>query len=176
MPMGFFGDDSGERYRAAYFERFPGLWTQGDFAEQRSSGGFVIHGRSDSTLNPGGVRIGTAEIYRQLDDLPEVAEALAVGHDQDGDQRVLLFVRLHAGATLDAALVETIRRRIRSGASPRHVPAQVIAVPDFPRTRSGKVSEAAVREAVNGREVKQLAALANAEVLALFRSGTQTKA
>jgi len=176
MPLGFFGDDSGERYRAAYFERFPGLWTQGDFAEQRSSGGFVIHGRSDSTLNPGGVRIGTAEIYRQLDGLAEVAEALAVGQDQDGDQRVLLFVRLHAGATLDAALVETIRRRIRSGASPRHVPAQVIAVPDFPRTRSGKVSEAAVREAVNGREVKQLAALANAEVLALFRSGTQTNA
>ena len=168
MPLGFLGDDSGARYRAAYFERFPGVWTQGDFAEQRHSGGFVIHGRSDSTLNPGGVRIGTAEIYRQLDELTQIEEALAVGQDHNGDQRVLLFVRMRDGCTLDNALLDTIRRRIRSGASPRHVPAQIIAVADFPRTRSGKVSEAAVREVVNGREVKQAAALANADVLPQF--------
>lgn len=174
MPLGFLGDESGERYRAAYFERHPGAWTQGDYAEQCGSAGFIIHGRSDSTLNPGGVRIGTAELYRQLDGLAEIEEALAVGQDHDGDQRVLLFVRLREGCTLDVALADTIRRRIRSGASPRHVPAAIIAVADFPRTRSGKVSEAAVRDAVNGREVKQAAALANAEVLALFSASMPT--
>ncbi|MDY6984556.1 MAG: acetoacetate--CoA ligase, partial [Pseudomonadota bacterium] len=170
MPIGFLGDDSGERYNDAYFTRFPGMWTQGDFAEACASGGFIIHGRSDATLNPGGVRIGTAEIYRQLQGYPAIDEALAVGHDVDGDQRVVLFVKLREGYALDAELVQAIRTRIRKGASPRHVPASVHAVSDFPRTRSGKLCESAVRAVINGREVKQLNALANPESLAQFRS------
>jgi acetoacetyl-CoA synthetase len=170
MPVGFLGDDTGALYHAAYFERFPGVWTQGDFAEARTSGGFIIHGRSDSTLNPGGVRIGTAEIYRQLQDHPAIEEALAVGHDIDGDQRVILFVKLRAGHALDTALIQRLRSDIRSGASPRHVPAAIHAVTDFPRTRSGKLCESAVRATINQREVRQLNALANPEVLEQFRT------
>ncbi|HEY0963668.1 MAG TPA: acetoacetate--CoA ligase [Pseudomonadales bacterium] len=169
MPVGFLGDESGERYDAAYFTRFPGIWTQGDFAEACASGGFIIHGRSDATLNPGGVRIGTAEIYRQLQDIPAIDEALAVGHDIDGDQRVVLFVKLRDGHVLAASLIQDIRTAIRKGASPRHVPASIHAVSDFPRTRSGKLCESAVRAVINGREVKQLNALANPEALIQFR-------
>jgi acetoacetyl-CoA synthetase len=168
MPVGFLGDDTGELYHAAYFARFPGVWTQGDFAEACESGGFIIQGRSDATLNPGGVRIGTAEIYRQLQDMPAIDEALAVGHDIDGDQRVILFVKLRAGNVLDAPLVQAIRAGIRTGASPRHVPAAIHAVADFPRTRSGKLCESAVRAVINGKEVKQLSALANPETLTEF--------
>jgi acetoacetyl-CoA synthetase len=169
MPLGFLGDDDGQRYDATYFERFPGAWTQGDFAEHCASGGYIIHGRSDATLNPGGVRIGTAEIYRQLQELPAIEEALAVGHDVDGDQRVVLFVKLREGNVLDAALIQAIRTGIRSGATPRHVPASIHAIGEFPRTRSGKLCESAVRAVINGREVKQLSALANPDVLAQFR-------
>ncbi len=170
MPLGFLGDDNGERYDATYFTRFPGVWTQGDFAEHCASGGFVIHGRSDATLNPGGVRIGTAEIYRQLQDIDGIEEALAVGQDVNGDQEVVLFVKLREGCALDAGLITAIRSGIRKGASPRHVPARVFAVGDFPRTRSGKLCESAVREVLNGREVKQLDALANPQSLAQFRA------
>ena len=176
QPLGFLHDEADARYHAAYFARFPGLWTHGDFAEQRAHGGFVIHGRSDTTLNPGGVRIGTAEIYRQLDAIPEILEALAVGQQHAGDERILLFVRLRDGATLDATLQQRIRQRLREGASPRHVPARITAVSDFPRTRSGKLSETAVRDAVNGREVKNREALANVDALALFADRQETTA
>lgn len=176
MPLGFLGDEDGQRYEAAYFARFPGVWTQGDYAEHCTSGGFIIHGRSDATLNPGGVRIGTAEIYRQLQDMPAIDEALAVGHDVDGDQRVILFVKLREGIVLDAALIKTIRDDLRSGTSPRHVPAQIHAVSDFPRTRSGKLCESAVRAVINNRKVEQLDALANPEVLAQFRGFIEASA
>jgi acetoacetyl-CoA synthetase len=169
MPVAFWNDPDGSRYRAAYFERFPGVWCHGDFAEWTEHGGLIIHGRSDATLNPGGVRIGTGEIYRQVEQVPEVIEALAVGQDFDGDVRVVLFVRLREGAALDEGLLRRIRSQIRTGASPRHVPAKVVAVADIPRTKSGKIVELAVREVVHGRPVKNVEALANPAALELFR-------
>lgn len=169
MPVKFWNDPDGKKYRAAYFERFPGTWVHGDFAEWTEQGGMIIHGRSDATLNPGGVRIGTAEIYAQVEQIPAVQEALAIGQEWDNDVRVVLFVRLTPGATLDAALVDEIKRKIRTGASPRHVPAKIIAVSDIPRTKSGKITELAVRDIVHGREVKNQEALANPEALKLFR-------
>jgi acetoacetyl-CoA synthetase len=169
MPLGFWGDPDGARFHAAYFERFPGVWHQGDYARWTAHGGMVITGRSDATLNPGGVRIGTAEIYRQVDALDEVVESLVIGQDWDGDTRVVLFVVLRDGVVLDDALVDTIRARIRAGASPRHVPARVVAVRDLPRTRSGKLTELAVRDVVHGRPVANVEALANPESLELFR-------
>jgi acetoacetyl-CoA synthetase len=169
MPVSFWNDPDGAKYRAAYFERFPGLWCHGDFAEWTEHGGIIIHGRSDATLNPGGVRIGTGEIYRQVEQIPEVVEALAIGQDFAGDVRIVLFVRLAAGAILDAALLGRIKTRIRTGASPRHVPAKVIAVADIPRTKSGKIVELAVREVVHGRPVKNVEALANPSALEFFR-------
>ena len=132
-------------------------------------GGFIIHGRSDATLNPGGVRIGTAEIYAQVEQVPEVIEALAIGQDFEGDVRVVLFVRLKAGVALDEALVSRIKKKIREGASPRHVPAKIVAIADIPRTKSGKITELAVREMVHGRPVKNREALANPEALDLYR-------
>jgi acetoacetyl-CoA synthetase len=169
MPIGFWNDADGSRYHAAYFDRFDNVWCHGDFAEWTGHGGLIIHGRSDATLNPGGVRIGTAEIYNQVEPIPEILEALAIGQDWDGDVRVVLFVRLRPGAVLDAALAKTIRDRIRAGASPRHVPAKIVAVADIPRTKSGKIVELAVREVVHGRPVKNVEALANPEALALYR-------
>ena len=168
QPIGFWNDADGARYRAAYFDTFPGVWAHGDFAEWTPSGGMVIHGRSDATLNPQGVRIGTAEIYAQVETMPEIAEALAIGQDWEGDVRVVLFVRLAPDATLDEALEKAIKARIRSGASPRHVPARIVAVADIPRTKSGKIVELAVREVVHGRPVKNVEALANPEALRLF--------
>ncbi|RYE08657.1 MAG: acetoacetate--CoA ligase [Hyphomicrobiales bacterium] len=170
MPVGFWGDDDGSRYRAAYFERFEGLWAHGDFAEERESGGFVIQGRSDTTLNPGGVRIGTAEIYRQVETIPDVLEAVAVGQDWQGDQRVVLFIRLREGVTLGEELEKLIRSRIRSGATPRHVPARIMTVAEIPRTRSGKISEIAVRDTIHGRPIGNDTALANPECLAAYRN------
>jgi len=169
MPLGFWGDKDGARYRAAYFERFPGVWCQGDFAEVTEHGGFVIHGRSDATLNPGGVRIGTAEIYAEVEKVPEVREAVAIGQDWDGDVRVVLFVVPQPGVVLDDALVGRIKARIRAGSSPRHVPAKIVAVADIPRTKTGKVTELAVRDVVHGRSVMNREALANPEALELFR-------
>ena len=168
MPIMFWNDPDGRKYRAAYFERFDNVWCHGDFAEWTDHGGIVIHGRSDATLNPGGVRIGTAEIYNQVEQLPEIAEAICIGQDWDGDVRVVLFVRLSAGARLDEDLVGKIRSRIRTGASPRHVPAKIIAVADIPRTKSGKIVELAVRDVVHGRPVKNKEALANPDALDLF--------
>lgn len=168
MPVGFLNDPGGVRYRAAYFEKFPGVWAHGDYAEITAHDGVVIYGRSDAVLNPGGVRIGTAEIYRQVERLPEVLESVAVGQEWGGDVRVLLFVRLRDGVVLDKELVERIQFAIREGATPRHVPARVIAVPDIPRTRSGKTVELAVREVLHGRPVRNREALANPEALAFF--------
>lgn len=168
MPVKFWGDADGSRYTDAYFARFPGIWAHGDYVEKRSSGGYVIHGRSDTTLNPGGVRIGTAEIYRQVETIDAVEEAVAVGQDIEGDQRVILFVKLRSGAELDDALEKAIRSRIRAGATPRHVPAKILAVNAIPRTRSGKISEIAVRDTIHGRPVKNTTALANPESLALY--------
>jgi acetoacetyl-CoA synthetase len=169
MPVSFWNDDGGEKYHNAYFSRFPNVWCHGDFAELTEHGGFVIHGRSDATLNPGGVRIGTAEIYAQVEQLPEVVEALAIGQDWDNDVRVVLFLVLKPGIELDEALEKRIRTQIRTGASPRHVPARIVAVNDIPRTKSGKITELAVRDVVHGREVKNKEALANPEALELYR-------
>ncbi|TCU37158.1 acetoacetate--CoA ligase [Rhizobium azibense] len=168
MPVGFWNDPDGTKYKAAYFERFENIWCHGDFAEWTKHGGLVIHGRSDATLNPGGVRIGTAEIYNQVEQMEEVAEALCIGQDWKDDVRVVLFVRLAPGAALTDDLVKAIKTRIRTGASPRHVPAKIIAVSDIPRTKSGKIVELAVREVVHGRPVKNKEALANPEALDLF--------
>ena len=169
MPVMFWNDPDGSKYHNAYFARFPGIWCHGDFAEITPHDGMIIHGRSDATLNPGGVRIGTAEIYAQVEQVPEVIEAIAIGQDWDGDVRVVLFVRLRAGAVLDEALVATIRKKIRDGASPRHVPAKLVAVADIPRTKSGKITELAVRDVVHGRVVKNKEALANPEALELYK-------
>ena len=169
MPVRFWNDESGGKYRAAYFERFPGVWCHGDFAEWTKHGGMIIHGRSDATLNPGGVRIGTAEIYAVVEQIPEIVEAIAIGQEWEHDVRIVLFVRLAEGAKLDVALVDKIKKRIRAGASPRHVPAKIVEVADIPRTRSGKITELAVRDIVHGRPVKNTEALANPEALALYR-------
>ncbi len=168
MPVMFWNDPDGAKYHAAYFDRFDNIWCHGDFAEWTEHGGLVIHGRSDATLNPGGVRIGTAEIYNQVEQLDEVAEAICIGQDWDDDVRVILFVRLAAGLILDEALDKKIKTKIRTGASPRHVPAKIIQVADIPRTKSGKIVELAVREVVHNRPVKNKEALANPEALDLF--------
>jgi acetoacetyl-CoA synthetase len=168
MPLRFWADPDGARYDAAYFAKVDGVWAHGDFASWTAAGGMIIHGRSDATLNAGGVRIGTAEIYRQVEQLPEVVEALAVGQEWAGDTRIVLFVRLAPGARLDEALVDRIRRRLREQCSPRHVPARTVAVADLPRTRSGKLAELAVVDVVHGRPVRNTEALANPESLALF--------
>ncbi|MCD2179115.1 acetoacetate--CoA ligase [Rhizobium sp. C1] len=168
MPVMFWNDEGGAKYRAAYFERFDNIWCHGDFAEWTAHGGLVIHGRSDATLNPGGVRIGTAEIYNQVEQLPEVIEAICIGQDWDDDVRVILFVRTAEGVAFDEELIKKIKTKIRTGASPRHVPAKVIQVADIPRTKSGKIVELAVREVVHGRPVKNKEALANPEALELF--------
>jgi acetoacetyl-CoA synthetase len=169
MPIGFWNDPDGRKYRAAYYDRFPGIWHHGDFAERTEHKGIIIHGRSDATLNPGGVRIGTAEIYRQVEQLEAVQEAVVIGQDWEGDVRVLLFVVLKSGFRLDDALRDRIKKQVRQGASPRHVPARIVAVPDIPRTKSGKITELAVRDIVHGRPVKNKEALANPEALDLFR-------
>ncbi|MDH3643182.1 MAG: acetoacetate--CoA ligase, partial [Gammaproteobacteria bacterium] len=168
-PIGFWNDPGDEKFKDAYFARFPGVWAHGDFAEITEHDGFIIHGRSDAVLNPGGVRIGTAEIYRQVEQIESVLESICVGQEWDGDTRVVLFVVMQPGHTLDEALIGDIRTRIREHASPRHVPAKVIEVPDIPRTMSGKIVELAVREVVHGRAVKNTSALANPEALEYFR-------
>jgi len=170
MPLGFWGDADGARYRAAYFERFPGSWHHGDYANRTPAGGFVIHGRSDAVLNPGGVRIGTAEIYRQVETLPEILESLCIAQDWQSDVRIVLFVRLAPGIELDASLQQRIKQTIRDNTSPRHVPAVILSVPDIPRTISGKIVELAVRNVVHGRAVTNLEALANPEALEFFRN------
>jgi len=168
MPLEFFGDEDGSKYRAAYFDRFAGVWAQGDFASWTEHGGIVIHGRSDATLNAAGVRIGTAEIYRQVEQFDEIAESLAIGQEWEGDTRIVLFVRMVDGVSLDPELTTAIAKRLRTNCSPRHVPARTVAVADLPRTRSGKLAELAVADAVHGRVVRNSEALANPESLELF--------
>ncbi|MDX1459525.1 MAG: acetoacetate--CoA ligase [Xanthomonadales bacterium] len=170
MPVGFWGDDDGSRYRAAYFERFPGYWAHGDYIKRTENNGYVIFGRSDATLNPGGVRIGTAEIYRQVEKIDAVLDSVCIGQDWEDDVRVVLFVHLREGLELDEALQKEIRGTIRANASPRHVPAVIVQVPDIPRTVSGKITELAVRDVVHGRSVKNAGALANPEALEHFRN------
>jgi acetoacetyl-CoA synthetase len=169
MPVAFWNDPDGSRYRAAYFERFPGVWTHGDYVELTEHDGMIIYGRSDAVLNPGGVRIGTAEIYRQVEQLPEILESLVIGQRWEGDERIVLFVRLRNGAALDEDLRDRIRQRIRRGTSPRHVPGRIVQIADIPRTKSGKIVELAVRDVVHGRPVRNREALANPEALDLFR-------
>jgi acetoacetyl-CoA synthetase len=170
MPVMFWNDPEGAKYKAAYFERFDNIWCHGDFAAWTEHGGIIIHGRSDATLNPGGVRIGTAEIYRQVEQLPEVVEGIVIGQDWDNDVRVVLFVRLREGVTLDEALQDKIKRQIRANTTPRHVPARIVQVTDIPRTKSGKIVELAVRDVVHGREIRNAEALANPEALDQFRN------
>lgn len=175
MPVQFWNDADGVKYHDAYFARFDNIWCHGDWVERTAHDGFIIHGRSDATLNPGGVRIGTAEIYRQVEQVAEVLESMAVGQDWQGDVRVVLFVKLKPGAVLDDGLRETIKKKIRSGASPRHVPAKIIAVADIPRTKSNKITELAVRHIIHGRPVKNVEALANPEALALYKDLPELK-
>lgn len=175
MPLGFWRDADGAAYHRAYFERYPNVWHHGDYAEITAHDGLIIYGRSDAVLNPGGVRIGTAEIYRQVEQVSEVLESVVVGQEWKNDVRVVLFVKLRPDIVLDEALMKTIRDQIRRNTSPRHLPAKIIAVADIPRTRSGKIVELAVRDAVHGRAVKNLDALANPEALALFRDLPELK-
>jgi acetoacetyl-CoA synthetase len=165
MPLGFWHDDSGERYHNAYYARFDGIWAHGDHASFTPYGGVMIHGRSDTTLNPGGVRIGTAEIYRVAEALPEVAESLAFGQQWDDDVRIVLLVRLADGIVLDEDLRAEIRARVRSACTPRHVPAVIAQVDDLPRTRSNKLVELAVADAVHGRPVRNTEAIVNPEAI-----------
>ncbi len=168
MPIGFWNDPEGEKYHSAYFDRFPNVWCHGDYVELTEQDGIIIYGRSDAVLNPGGVRIGTAEIYRQVEQLESVVESLVIGQEWEGDVRVVLFVRLRDGLTLDDALIDQIKKQIRANTTPRHVPARVVQVADIPRTKSGKIVELAVREVVHNRPVKNKEALANPEALELF--------
>jgi acetoacetyl-CoA synthetase len=170
MPVGFWNDPDGTKYRAAYFERFPGVWCHGDYVELTEHDGVIIYGRSDAVLNPGGVRIGTAEIYRQAEQVPEVVESLVIGQQWQGDVRVVLFVCLREGLVLDEALTKKIKDQIRRNTTPRHVPAKIVQVADIPRTKSGKIVELAVRNVVHGEPVKNKEALANPEALELFKN------
>ncbi|MGH8388510.1 MAG: acetoacetate--CoA ligase [Pseudomonas sp.] len=170
MPIGLWNDPDGEKLRASYFSQFPGVWAQGDYAEQLTDGGMMIHGRSDAVLNPGGVRIGTAEIYRQVEKVPQVLDSVAIGQQWQDDVRVVLFVRLQDGVTLDETLQQQIRQVIRANTTPRHVAAKIVAVTDIPRTISGKIVELAVRNVVHGQKVKNTDALANPEALEQFRN------
>jgi acetoacetyl-CoA synthetase len=175
MPIGLWNDPDGEKLRTSYFSQFPGVWAQGDYAEQLPHGGMMIHGRSDAVLNPGGVRIGTAEIYRQVEKIPQVLDSVAIGQQWQDDVRVVLFVRLRADVELDEALQQQIRQVIRANTTPRHVPAKIVAVTDIPRTISGKVVELAVRNMVHGQKVKNTDALANPEALEQFRDRPELK-
>lgn len=175
MPVKFWNDEDGARYQGAYFDTYDGVWHHGDWVEKTSSHGLIVHGRSDATLNPGGVRIGTAEIYRQVEQIPEVLESIVVGQNWDDDVRVVLFVRLREGVSLSEALIKAIKTKIRTGASPRHMPAKVLAVADIPRTKSGKIVELAVRNVIHDRPVKNVEALANPEALNFYKGLDELK-
>ena len=168
-PVKFWNDIDGRKYHAAYFDRFEGVWAHGDFAEQTPDGGYIIYGRSDATLNPGGVRIGTAEIYRQVDRVKEVLESIVIGQVWESDTRIVLFVKLREGINLTETLADTIKKLIKENCTSRHVPSKILQVEDIPRTKSGKIVEIPVREIVHGREVKNKEALANPEALDYFK-------
>ncbi|MGH1377909.1 MAG: acetoacetate--CoA ligase [Alphaproteobacteria bacterium] len=175
MPVSFWNDVDGSRYRDAYFDRFDNVWCHGDWIERTSTGGYIIHGRSDATLNPGGVRIGTAELYGQVEKISSVKDCVAIGQEWEGDVRIVLFVTLIDGCVLDDDLVAKVKSQIKIGASPRHVPAKIIEVNDIPRTKSGKITEIAVRDVVMGRPIKNVEALANPEALELFKNIEELK-
>ena len=175
MPVGFWNDADGRKYHAAYFERYPGVWRHGDYVELTPRGGVIIYGRSDAVLNPGGVRIGTAEIYRQVEQIDEIVESLVIGQQWDNDERIVLFVRLRDGVALSPALQEAVRRRIRERTTPRHVPARIVQVAEIPRTKSGKIVELAVRDVVHGRAVRNLEALENPTALEHFRDRVELR-
>jgi len=175
MPLGFWNDPGDEKYLNAYFGKFPNVWAHGDYAELTLHDGMIIYGRSDAVLNPGGVRIGTAEIYRQVEGLPEVLEGLAVGQYWQGDIRIVLFVRLKKDLVLNDTLRSIIRSTIRDNTTPRHVPAKIIQVTDIPRTLSGKIVEIAVKKVIDNQPVKNIDALANPEALELFRDLPELK-
>lgn len=170
MPVFFWGDDQDQKYHAAYFEKFKDIWCHGDYVEHTVHGGFIIYGRSDTLLNPGGVRIGTAEIYNQVEQIHEILESLVVGQDWQEDVRVVLFVRLKEDLNLTPTLIEEIKRKIRTNTSPRHVPAKILQVSDIPRTKSGKIVELAVREIIHGRSIKNVSSLANPDTLKLYEN------
>ena len=175
MPVGFWNDPEGKKYHSAYFERFDNVWCHGDYVELTDNDGIVIYGRSDAVLNPGGVRIGTAEIYRQVEQLDEVIESLVIGQEWKDDVRVVLFVRLKEGIELNEGLIGRIKKQIRANTTPRHVPARVVQVTDIPRTKSGKIVELAVREVVHGRPIKNIEALANPQALEQFTHRAELK-
>ena len=154
MPIGFWNDDNNERFIQAYFSRFPNTWAHGDYAERTAQGSYIIYGRSDTVLNPGGVRIGTAEIYRQVEKIASVKESIAVGQQWDDDERVILFVVMQDNVTLDSAIIDSIRAMIRTNTTPRHMPAKILQVSDIPKTHSGKITEKAVNQIVNYNEKK----------------------
>jgi acetoacetyl-CoA synthetase len=170
MPVGFWNDPDGRKYHAAYFDTYPGVWRHGDWVELTEHGGLIIYGRSDAVLNPGGVRIGTAEVYRQVEQFDDVTESVVIGQQWENDERIVLFVKLRDGLSLSDELRERIRRRIRQNTTPRHVPAKIVQITDVPRTKSGKVVELAVRDVVHGRDVKNREALANPEALDQYRN------
>jgi acetoacetyl-CoA synthetase len=175
MPIYFWDDPDWKKYKSAYFDVYPGVWRHGDYIEINDHGGVVIYGRSDATLNPGGVRIGTAEIYRQIDILPEIEDSLVVGQSWKNDVRVVLFVKLAADQTLDDALRDKIKKTIRTHASPRHVPAKIVAVPDVPYTLNMKKVEIAVKKTIEGKEVKNKDALKNPESLDFYADIAELK-
>ena len=170
IPLGFWNDKNDRRFREAYFEKYNNIWHHGDFVIETDSNSFIVEGRSDATLNPGGIRFGTAEIYRQVESLEDVNEALAIGQDWKNDQRIILFVILQKNIELNDELKDKIRISIRNGASPRHVPAKIFQVNDFPRTMSGKISELAVRDVIHKKELKNIEALINPEILDIYKN------
>tara|TARA_B100000965_G_scaffold17093_1_gene12879 strand:- start:684 stop:2615 length:1932 start_codon:yes stop_codon:yes gene_type:complete len=175
MPVKFWGDDDGKKYHEAYFTRFKNIWHHGDFIERTSNNGFIVRGRSDATLNPGGVRIGTAEIYQQVENINFINEGLVVGQDYKDDVRVVLFVTTKNNEDLDDEKIKIIKAKIRKNCSPKHVPAIIIKVPEIPRTKSGKIVELAVRKLINGEELNNKEAIANPESLDFFKNLTQLK-
>ena len=175
MPVKFWGDDDGQKYHKAYFTRFKNIWHHGDFVERTDKNGFIMCGRSDATLNPGGVRIGTSEIYQQVEDIDFITEGLVVGQDFDDDVRIILFVTTKNNQEIDNEKIKSIKSRIRKNCSPKHVPAIIIKVPEIPRTKSGKIVELAVRQIINGEKVNNKEAIANPESLKFFKKLPQLK-
>jgi acetoacetyl-CoA synthetase len=170
MPLYFWNDKNNEKYHDAYFSKYKNVWCHGDYILKTENNGFIIFGRSDATLNPGGVRIGTAEIYRQVEQIEEVIEGLVIGQIWQGDTRVVLFIRLNENIALTEDLINKIKTKIRAGASPRHVPAKIIVVNDIPRTKSGKIAELAVRDLVHDKKINNETALANPECLDEYKN------
>jgi len=169
MPIYFWNDTDGEKYRRAYFEEFPGIWHHGDYISISKHGGITMHGRSDATLNPGGVRIGTSEIYRVVENMEEIEDSLVIGQEWQGDERVILFVKLVDGYKLNEKLIEKIKKSVKSNCSPRHVPSKILETPDIPYTINGKKVEIAVKNIINGKNVSNRDALANPESLDFYK-------